>query len=42
MKGQYSSKHLNLGCSPHTVDMGVYVGLSLRYWFRWKGKKERK
>ena len=40
MKGQYNSKHLNHGCSP--VDMGVYVGLSLRYWFRWKGEKERK
>ena len=34
MKGQNKSKFLEHGCSQHTVDMGVYVGLSLHYWFR--------
>ena len=42
MKGQNKSKFLEHGCSQHTVDMGVYVGLSLHYWFRSKGKKGRK
>ena len=40
MKGQNKSKFLEHGCSQHTVDMGVNVGLSLHHWFRWKVKRK--